>query len=34
MGELLLFAAAVSTTDCTAPALGQLRLEDYLRSLS
>lgn len=33
-GELLQFAAAVSSTDCVAPAIGRLRLEDYFRSIA
>jgi len=34
LGELLDFAAAVSTTDCVAPARGRLRLEDYFRTIA
>ena len=34
LGELLEFVAAVSVTDCVAPSIGQLRLEDYLRRVA
>jgi uncharacterized protein YbjT (DUF2867 family) len=34
VGELFEFVAAVTTTDCVAPALGQLRLEDHFRTVS
>jgi uncharacterized protein YbjT (DUF2867 family) len=34
LGELLDFAAAVSTTDCVAPTVGRLRLEDYFRAIA
>ena len=34
LGELLEFAAAVSITDCVAPAVGRRRLEDYFRAVA
>ena len=34
LGDLLEFVAAVSTTDCVAPSIGGLRLEDYFRGIA
>ena len=34
VGELLAFAAAVSTADCVAPCAGERRLEDHFRGVS
>ena len=34
LAELLEFVAAVSTTDCVAPSVGRLRLEDHFRSVA
>jgi uncharacterized protein YbjT (DUF2867 family) len=34
LGELFEFVAAVTTTDCVAPAVGRLRLEDHFRAVS
>jgi len=33
LGELFEFVTAVSTTDCVAPCVGRLRLEDHFRSV-
>ena len=34
LGELLDFVAAVSITDCVAPSVGRLRLEDHFREIA